>query len=96
MVSNICFSQEALYNTEKEFIEKNNLDDDGFNLMKGGSYEKIDLPIFSIALYIALGYNIEKITEIINKKHGISCTSWVVRQRIKDYWISDRRRSKSN
>ncbi len=85
----ICFNDKSLRNEEKNFIRENNLIDDGLNILKGGEGgPAIDLPMLSIAKYIAMGKTITDIHDLITKEHDIQYTLQTVRARIIDYWES--------
>ena len=85
----IHFSGNSLRSAEVRYIKKHDLINSGLNIRPGGDggRDKIDLPMISIAYYIALGYMETEIHKILIN-HGIRCSVNTVRRRIREYWGS--------
>jgi len=85
----IHFSGNSLRSAEVNFIKKHDLINSGLNIRPGGDggRDKIDLPMISIAFYIALGFMETEIHKILIN-HGIRCSVSTVRRRIREYWGS--------
>lgn len=85
----IHFSANSLRSGEVDYIKKRDLINSGLNIRPGGDggRDKIDLPMISVAYYIALGYMETEIQKILNA-HGIRCSVNTVRRRIREYWGS--------
>ncbi len=85
----IHFSSNTLRGGEIDFIATNDLVESGLNIRKGGEggQDKIDLPMISIAYYIALGNMETEIHQMLNDR-GYICSLNTVRRRIREFWGS--------
>ncbi|TES95371.1 MAG: hypothetical protein E3J90_09835 [Promethearchaeota archaeon] len=85
----IHFSSNSLRAGEIDYISEHNLTSSGLNVSAGGGggRSKMNLPMITIAYYIALG---DMETEIQRKlkNHGIVCSNTTVRRRINQFWGS--------
>ena len=87
----ICFDLNTLRKRERYWVKRHNTTNPrtGYNSNKGGGGgPKASLPMIVIAKYIAYGYNIKKITTLLNKVHGIIIDRRTVSRRIVEYWKS--------
>ncbi|MFX1258858.1 MAG: hypothetical protein ACFFAN_13450 [Promethearchaeota archaeon] len=88
-VKEIYFDDLSLRQAEKNYIIEHNLISEGLNIKSGGEGgPKIDLPMLTVAFYIALGYDLNEIQLLLMTNHGINCCVATVSNRISDYWNS--------
>jgi len=85
----IHFSSNSLRSGEIDYISEHNLTSSGLNINTGGGggRSKMNLPMITVAYYIALGYMETEIQKKL-KKHGIICSKTTLRRRINQYWGS--------
>ncbi len=76
--------------SEKSFIEDNNLVQEGLNERSGGAHGRKTntIPLYDVAGMIALGYNIKGITKVLNKYYKGSWSEETVRRQIFNFFGS--------
>jgi len=85
----IHFKDETLRQAERDYISAHNLIVDGLNRDPGGGGGgAIDLPMLTIARYIALGFSIKGIQKNLLENHGINVGMSTIKKRIISYWGS--------
>lgn len=85
----VHFSPDSLRAGEINYIADHDLINSGLNIQSGGEggKDKINLPMITLAYYIALGYMETEIYKIL-KRGGYICGLNTVRTRIREFWGS--------